>query len=397
MTLPVLRLKAHRDETVLRGHPWIFSGALHQPIPNLSPGELVDIHDDGGAFVARGYYHPQTDIAVRVLTRDVGEEIDAALLAKRIRQALALREPLIQSGITDAYRLINAEGDFLPGLIVDRYSDILVAQISTAGMERLTPHLIDALCEVVDPAGILLRNDVSVRQREGLERERPRVAWGEVPPLVTIREHDMRFEVDVWGGQKTGFFLDQRDKRQALRKYVAGKTVLNAFSYTGSFGVAAALAGATCIASVEQSGPVVAQARRQMELNGIDPAAHEFAVGDAFAYLERWAEEQRRFDVVILDPPAFAKSVGARTQAMRAYRRLNTLGLNVLRPGGLLVTCSCSGAITLEEFRIIVSEAGQRAGRTLQLLETFEHGIDHSVLLAMPEARYLKVLFCRAG
>ncbi|HKD77465.1 MAG TPA: class I SAM-dependent rRNA methyltransferase, partial [Ktedonobacterales bacterium] len=351
MTLPVLQLKAHRDETVLRGHPWIFSGALRQPIPNLPSGELVDIQDNSGAFVARGYYHPQTDIAVRVLTRDADEEIDTAFLAVRIRRALALREPLVQSGATDAYRLINAEGDFLPGVIVDRYGDVLVAQISTAGMERLTPQLIDALREVVDPAGILLRNDVSVRQREGMEREHPRVAWGEVPPLVTIREHGMRFEVDVWGGQKTGFFLDQRDKRQSLRKYVAGKTVLNAFSYTGSFGVAAALAGATTVTNVEQSGPVVAQARHQMELNGVDPAAHEFAVGDAFAYLERWGEEQRQFDIVILDPPAFAKSVGARTQAVRAYRRLNVLGLNVLRPGGLLVTCSCSGSITLEEFR----------------------------------------------
>jgi 23S rRNA (cytosine1962-C5)-methyltransferase len=396
MMLPVLPLKAHRGETVLRGHPWIFSGALRQPVPDLPPGELVDIHDDGGAFVARGYYHPQTDIAVRVLTRDEHENIDTAFLAARVRRALSLRDPLTQSDITDAYRLINAEGDFLPGVIVDRYSNVLVVQISTAGMERLTPQLIDALREVVDPTGILLRNDVSVRQREGLERERPRVAWGEVPPLVTIREHGMRFEVDVWSGQKTGFFLDQREKRYALRKYVAGKTVLNAFSYTGSFGVAAVLAGAGTITNVEQSGPVVVQSRRQMELNGVDPAEHEFVVGDAFAHLERWVEERRQFDVVILDPPAFAKSVGARTQAMRAYRRLNVLGLNVLRPGGLLVTCSCSGAITLEEFRIIVSEAGQRADRQVQLVETFEHGLDHPVLLAMPESRYLKVLFCRA-
>jgi 23S rRNA (cytosine1962-C5)-methyltransferase len=396
MTLPVLRLKPHRDETILRGHPWIFSGGLRPPVPMLEAGALVDVRDSDDAFIARGYYNNQTDIAVRILTRDVGATIDTAFLARRVRDALALRAPLLRDGRTNAYRLINAEGDFLPGLIVDRYGDILVAQVSTAGMERMMPHMIEALQTVIAPAGILLRNDVQVRQREGLERERPRVAAGEVPPLVEIRENDMRFQVDVWGGQKTGFFLDQRDKRQALRKYVTGTTVLNTFSYTGGFGIAAALEGAAAVTSVDQSGPVIAHARAQMALNGIDPTAHEFCVGDAFAHLERWGEEQRQFDVVILDPPAFAKSASARTQAMRAYRRLNTLGLSILKPGGVLLTCSCSGAITLEEFRIIISESGQRAGRVLQAMETFEHALDHPILLAMPEARYLKVLFCRA-
>ena len=395
MTLPILRLKPHRDETILRGHPWIFSGGLRPPLPMLTAGALVDIHDHADAFVARGYYNPQTDIAVRILTRDPREEINTAFLAARVRQALALRAPLLRDGRTDAYRLINAEGDFLPGLIVDRYRDILVAQVSTAGMEELTPLMVAALSEVIAPAGILLRNDVHVRQREGLERDHPKVAFGDVPEFVEIQENGMRFLVDVWGGQKTGFFLDQREKRQALRNYVAGKTVLNTFSYTGGFGVAAALAGATAVTSVDQSGPVITQARRHMELNGFDPDAHEFFVGDAFTHLERWIVEKRRFDVVILDPPAFAKNAGARTQAMRAYRRLNMLGLNVLKPGGMLITCSCSGAITLEEFRIIVSEAGQRTGHTLQAMETFEHGPDHPVLLAMPESRYLKVLFCR--
>ena len=393
---PVLRLKAHRDETALRGHPWIFSGALRLPIPQLAPGTIVDIHDIEDRFVGRGYYHPDTDIAVRIMTRIPDTTIDSAFLAERLRHALALRTPLLVDGRTDSYRLVNAEGDFLPGLIVDRYADVLVAQVSTSGMENLTPQLIEALVAVITPAGILLRNDVSVRAREGLEREKPRVAYGEVPPHVAIRENGMRFMVDVYTGQKTGFFLDQRDKRQALRKYVLGKTVLNTFSYTGGFGIAAALEGAAFVTSVDQSSPVIAHAKEQMTLNGIDPDAHEFSVGDAFAHLERWSDERRQFDVVILDPPAFAKSANARTQAMRAYRRLNVLGLNVLRPGGLLVTCSCSGAITHEEFRIIISEAGQRVGRTIQTAEIFEHGLDHPVLLAMPESRYLKVIFCRA-
>jgi 23S rRNA (cytosine1962-C5)-methyltransferase len=393
--LPQLQLKAHRDEAILRGHPWIFSRALRDPKPVLAPGALVDVQDAAGRFLARGYYHPETDIAVRILTRDPAESIDAAFLARRVQRAFALREPLTHDSQTTAYRVVNAEGDFLPGLIVDRYDDVLVAQISTAGMEALTDDLITALRDVLRPTGIVLRNDVSARQREGLAREGSRLAFGEAPPLVAIRENGMRFTVDVWTGQKTGFFLDQRDKRQALRKYVANKTVLNTFSYTGAFGVAAALAGATTITSVDQSGPVVAHAKTQFALNGLDPEAHTFLVGDAFHYLEQWAEAGEQFDCVILDPPAFAKSLQARPQAMRAYKRLNALGIRVLKPGGLLVTCSCSGTVSLEEFRGVLLEAAQRENRVLQSAETFSHGLDHPVLLAMPEGGYLKVLFCR--
>jgi 23S rRNA (cytosine1962-C5)-methyltransferase len=393
--LPVLTLKAHRDEAVARGHPWIFSRAIRDPKPDLAPGALVDVRDAAGAFVARGYYHPQTDIAVRVLTRDPDEPIDAAFLARRIRLARALRAPLERDPYTNAYRLINAEGDFLPGVIVDRYADVLVAQISTAGMERLAPDLVTALGEVMQPAGVVLRNDVSARAREGLARERTRLAWGDAPPLVEIRENGLRFTVDVWTGQKTGFFLDQRDKRQALRKYAAGARVLNTFSYTGGFGIAAAVAGAAHVTSVDQSGPVIAHAHEQFALNDLDPAAHEFLVGDAFAYLEKWAESDERFDIVILDPPAFAKTLQARPQALRAYRRLNLLGMRVLAPGGLLVTCSCSGSVSLDDFSAVVQEAAQRLSRTVQTAETFTHGLDHPVLLAMPEGGYLKALFCR--
>ncbi len=393
--LPVLTLKAHRDEALMRGHPWIFSRAIRDPKPTLAPGELVDVQDAAGTFIARGYYHPQTDIAVRVLTRDPAASIDAAFLAQRIQQARALRAPLERDPRTDAYRVINAEGDFLPGVIVDRYADVLVVQISTAGMERLTPALVEALRTVLEPTAIVLRNDVNARAREGLARERTRLAWGDTPPLVAIQENGLRFTVDVWTGQKTGFFLDQRDKRQALQKYAPGARVLNAFSYTGGFGIAAGVAGAAHITSVDQSGPVIAHARDQFALNGLDPAAHEFLVGDAFAYLEKWATGDERFDIVILDPPAFAKTLQARPQALRAYRRLNMLGMRVLAPGGLLVTCSCSGAVSMDDFSANVQEAAQRLGRPVQSAETFTHGLDHPVLLAMPEGGYLKVLFCR--
>ncbi len=394
--LPVLHLKAHRDEAPLRGHLWIFSRALRQPVPALAPGSLVDVHSMDDQFVARGYYHPETDIAVRILTRDPAEKIDADFFRRRVQHALALRDPLLADPFTNAYRLINAEGDLLPGAIVDNYADVLVMQISTAGMERLLPDLVAALDDAVHPKGILLRNDVSVRQREGLEREPPRLLQGEAAPTIEIMEHGTRFLVDAWGGQKTGFFLDQRDKRQALRLFAPGKTVLNAFSYTGAFGVIAAQAGASRITSVDQSGPVMAQAREHFILNGLDPDPHEFLAGDAFARLEGWVAEGRRFDIVILDPPAFAKTFQARPQAMRAYRRLNGLGLEVLEPGGLLVTSSCSGPISWEDFEGSLIEAAQRTGRTLQSIEIFRHGMDHPVLLAMPESSYLKAYFCRA-
>ncbi|MBA3825827.1 MAG: class I SAM-dependent rRNA methyltransferase [Ktedonobacterales bacterium] len=397
MNHPIFHLKAHRDEALLRGHPWIFSRALRDPQTALPPGTIVDIHDAADHFVARGYYNPQTDIAVRILTRDPAEDVDATLIADRVRRALRLRQPFLHETHTNAYRLINAEGDFLPGAIVDRYDDVLVAQISTAGMELLTGDLVAALREVINPASIVLRNDVASRAREGMERERTRLAWGaETPPLIEIRENDLIYTVDVWTGQKTGFFLDQRDKRRALAKYVAGRTVLNTFSYTGAFGVVAAVAGATHVTSVDQSGPVVAHARTQFTLNGQDPDAHEFLVGDAFAQLEKWVAAGQRFDVVILDPPAFAKTLSAKPQALRAYRRLNALGLRCLNPGGLLVTCSCSGAVTMDEFVGVLNEAAQREGRVMQTAEMFTHGLDHPNLLAMPESGYLKVLFCRA-
>lgn len=395
MSYPILALRSHREDTVLSGHPWIFSGALRQPIPAHAPGTIVDIHDNHDHFVARGYYNAQTDIAVRILTRDPAEQIDLELFHHRIQRATDLRASLATHPSITAYRLINSEGDLLPGLIVDRYADILVVQISTAGMELLEDQIIAALQAVMQPRGILIRNDVASRQREGLERQQPRVVFGEVPPTVDVVEHDIHFTVDVWKGQKTGMFLDQRDKRHALQRFTQGKTVLNTFSYTGGFGIAALQAGAVHVVNVDQSGPVIAMAKHLMTANGFNPDEHEFLVGDAFPYLEQWVEERRQFDVVVLDPPAFAKSAKDKPNALRAYRRLNLLGLQVLRPGGIMLTCSCSGTVSLEEFRGTVADAGASARRSVQVLESIEHGIDHPTLLSMYESRYLKALFVR--
>ena len=392
---PTASLKPHREESLQGGHLWIFSGALQQPPLWIEPGGLVDVKSSTGQFVARGYYNPRTDIAIRLLTRNIEQTIDEDFLRRRIRSAVDLRK-VFDSDKTNTYRLINSEGDGLPGLIVDRFAEILVAQIHTAGMERMRAQLIDALLDETDTRGILLRNDSQSRRREGLELEEPRVATGAVPLQVTVRENNVLFYVDPWQGQKTGFFLDQRDKREALCKYAQAKRVLNCFSYSGSFSVYAALTSEkTQVTSVDISAPAIEAARENFILNGLDQNHHQFLVADVFDYLDQAREAGEQFDVVVLDPPAFAKTQSARTQALKAYRRLNTLGMQVLRPGGILLTCSCSGVIGMDDVLGALSQSAQRLHRTVQLLETYTHGVDHPINLAMPETSYLKAVFCR--
>jgi len=392
---PTASLKPHRDETLAQGHLWIFSGALQQPAHWIEPGGLVDVKSATGQFVARGYYNPRTDIAIRILTHDRAEEIDLAWLRQRVRRACELRE-VFDLSRTNAYRLINAEGDGLPGLVVDRYAEILVVQIHTCGMERLRPLVIEALQCEMRTHGILLRNDGQARVREGLALEEAAVVAGAVPTRVTVRENDVLFEVDPWTGQKTGFFLDQRDKRESLRKYTRGQRVLNCFSYTCAFSVFAALGDSrTRTVNVDISAPAIEAARTHFVLNGLDPDQHEFHVANVFDYLEEACVRGEHYDVVVLDPPAFAKTQGARTQALKAYRRLNQLGMQVLRPGGILFSCSCSGVVGMDDMLGVLAHGAQRLQRSVQLLEVCYHGVDHPVHLAMPETAYVKAIFCR--
>lgn len=392
---PTVSLKPRREAPLLAGHAWVFSGAIGQLSRLAEPGEIVDVRAAEGAFIGRGYYHPQTDIAVRLLTRDADEAIDGAFLRRAIRRAARLRAALDRDG-TNAFRLINSEGDGLPGLIIDSYAGYLVVQISTAGMERLRELLVQALVKEMQPRGVLLRGDASGRVREGLLREPPAVASGEMPEQIEIREHGLRFQVDPWYGQKTGFFLDQRDKRLALQKYTPGRRVLNCFSYTSAFGVYAAVTSPeTHVTSVDTSAPALEAARTNFALNGLDPEQHTFVAADVFDFLEAAQARGERYDVIVLDPPAFAKSQGARTQALRAYRRLNTLSIQVLEPGGILLSCSCSGTIGLDDLLGAIGQSAQRVGRQAQLLEVLGHGFDHPISLAMPETAYLKAVFCR--
>ena len=394
---PTASLKPHKEESLAGGHLWIFSGALQQSPRWIEAGGLVDVKSSTGQFIARGYYNPQTDIAIRILTRDPEEAIDAEFMRKRIRSAVELRS-VFDPDQTNAYRLIHAEGDGLPGLVVDRFGDALVVQINTIGMERLRPLLLNTLMQETRAGGLLLRNESQSRRREGLEVEEPIAIAGEVPRQLTIRENSVQFLVDLWQGQKTGFFLDQSDKREALRKYARGKRVLNCFSYTGGFSVYAALTSSeTNVTSVDISPPAIEVARQNFTLNGLDPDQHEFLIADVFDYLEEAASNREQFDIVVLDPPAFAKTQSARAQALKAYRRLNILGMQVLRLGGILLTCSCSGVVSMDDLLGVLSQSAQRFRRSVQLLETYTHGVDHPTNLAMPETNYLKAVFCRVG
>jgi 23S rRNA (cytosine1962-C5)-methyltransferase len=393
---PTASLKPRREESLQNGHRWIFSGALQQPPRWIEPGGLVDVKSSTGNFVARGYYNPGTDIAIRILTRDIDEAIDYDFARRRLHSAATLRR-VFDPEQTNAYRLVNAEGDGLPGLIVDRYAEILVVQIHTLGMEQLRPLIIEALMDETGARGLLLRNDSQARRREGLEvEEEAQVAAGVVPTQVAIRENGVLFLVDPWEGQKTGFFLDQRDKRASLRKYSRGKRVLNCFSYSGGFSVYAALTSPeTHVTSVDISETAIEAARHHFVMNGLDPNQHEFHIADVFDYLEEAVGRGELYDVVVLDPPAFARTQSARAQALKAYRRLNTLGMQALRPGGILLTCSCSGVVGMDDVLGTLSQVAQRLSRTVQLLETYTHGVDHPINLAMPETAYLKAVFCR--
>lgn len=399
---PKLSLKKGREYQILRGHPWLFSGGISQAPGKVSPGDIVDLVDTNGKFVARGYYNPATDIAVRVLTKNADESIDSSFFRHRIEAAYELRKIAIKTSTTDAFRLIHAEGDFLPGFVVDYYAGLLVVQCHTAGADQLLPQFVEALKEVVEPKAIIVRNDSSGRRREGMELEAPQVVHGEALGELIIRENDVKFAVDVLTGQKTGFFTDQREKRVALQRYCQSMppeaTLLNGFCYTGAFSVYANLVqpGLKTI-NVDESQRALDQARRNFQLNELNPDQHEFLAVDAFPWLEEQREQQRTFDMVLLDPPAFAKSHKDKQRALKGYTRMARLGIGVTKSGGILVVCSCSGSVTLDEFTGCLHDAAADLRINVQILETFQNGCDHPVSVGAPEGNYLKVLFCRVS
>jgi len=393
---PRLYLKPGHDRPVRRHHPWVFSGALGRLEGPVADGGTVEVFAFEGEWLARGYLNRRSQILVRLLTWDPGEAVDEGFWRRRLERAWQARRALGLEAHTTAYRVVFAESDGLPGLIVDRYNDFLVLQSLTLGIERWKPVLVSLLQELLRPRGIYERSDVEVREKEGLP-PRCGVLAGEAPPdRLIITEHGHRFYVDLARGHKTGFYLDQRENRRRAAAYLAGaEEVLNAFAYTGAFAVYALAAGARRVVNVDTSAEALRMAAENIRLNGLDPERVEHVEGDAFRVLRRFVAMGRRFDGVILDPPKFAHSQAHLERAARGYKDINLQALRLIRPGGVLITFSCSGLVSPELFQKIVFAAAEDAGREVQILEKLSHPPDHPIHLAFPESEYLKGLIAR--
>jgi 23S rRNA (cytosine1962-C5)-methyltransferase len=388
LNYPGIILKPGKENILRRGHPWLFSGAVASLQGNPEPGDVVTAFSHAGVPLALGFFNPLTDILFRSLTSDTSAVIDAAFWLGRVRAALELRRRVVPSR-TSACRLINAEGDRMPGLIVDRYGSNLVISIDTAGMERSRLLILEILKGELALSCIYERSDSRARQREGLPVRIGLALGEEVPDRVDITENGLHFEVDLQGGQKTGFYLDQRPNRERLGDLSRGGMVLNCFSYTGAFSVYCIHGGAARTVSVETSAAANEIARRNLDRNGISNHDHPVVQADVFTYLR---EAQGFYDLVILDPPAFAKTAKDTTRAVRGYREINLQAIKHLRDGGILATFSCSNPIDGALFEKTVLDALKGAGRTAQLLAVLGPGPDHPVNLAHPEGRYLKGL-----
>ncbi len=378
-------------------HPWVFSQALAHIPDGMQSGTPVRLEDEKGGYLASGYFNSYSQIAVRLWGYDPAETIDRAFFLRRIGRALRLRKRYVETPECDSYRLINGESDLLPGLIVDKYAGCLSVQFHTPGIELWKSQIVDALIEAVSPEGIYERSDVSVRTREGGEGSTG-LLYGEVPDAVTIRENGLRFLVDIKHGQKTGFYLDQREKRRAMMKYSADASVLNCFCYTGGFSVYALAGGARRVVSVDVSADALSLARENVRLNGLDEARCEFIGADVKRYLRDAPKGGEGFDVIVLDPPAFVKDRKKKPEGLAGYRGVNEAAMRLISPeGGVLVACSCSAHVSMQEFRYMLSECGGSARRTLTVLESFTHGADHPVLVPFFEGEYLKCLYLRVS
>lgn len=395
MTRPAVILKAGRERSLLRRHPWLFSGAIACTDGQPADGAIVDVRDGQGNWLACGYLNRHSQIMVRLLTWEPAEEIDAGFWHRRIAHAVAGRQALRQDPSTTAYRLVHAESDGLPGLVVDRYGDFLVVQFLTLGIAAREGEILDALIDLLAPHGIVERSDVEVREKEALP-SRSGLLWGQAPPpQLEIQENGLRFWVDLAGGQKTGFYLDQRENRALLLPYCGGAEVLDGFAYSGAFGVYAAQGGARRVTFVESSEPALHLARDNLALNDMDPSEHEFVEGNVFQVLRTFRAEGRRFDVIVLDPPKLAPTARDVKRAARAYKDINLLAFQLLQPGGTLFTASCSGGVSADLFQKILFGAALDAGRDAQIIGQLWQGSDHPVALTFPEGAYLKGFICR--
>ena len=387
-------LKHGRDKNVRAHHPWVFSGAVDKVKGKLHAGDTVEVRTASGDSLGVGAWSPESQIQVRMWSF-TAENIDRDFFRGRVQQALAYRQQL---GITErnsGYRLINAESDGLPGVVVDVFGEWLIMQALTTGADFWKHVIAEVLLEVIPAKGVYERSDVDVRKKEGMATV-VGVLQGDTPPaFIDILEEGRHYRVDVINGHKTGFYLDQRDNRSLLQQYAAGKTVLNCFSYTGGFSIAALHGGATHATNIDASQPALDLAAQTATLNGFAPERMENIGGDVFKLLRDYRNEGRQFDIVVLDPPKFAENRNQLEKAARGYKDINLLGFKLLRPGGLLFTYSCSGLMESNLFQKIVADAAVDAGCDARILRKLDQATDHPTRLAFPEGYYLKGLVCQ--
>jgi 23S rRNA (cytosine1962-C5)-methyltransferase len=388
-------LKPRKKGPFVSRHPWVLEKSLLSVNPEVQDGQEIDVVTPRGDFIARGIYNSHSYLRVRLYSWTPGRALDEAFWRERLESAVALRRTIGYDAPQGAARLVFSEADGLSGLIVDRYGDYLVVQLAALAMAVRKNVLVGHLAELISPRGIYVRTDPKIARSEGMEAD-DGLAWGDpAPASVTIEEHGLVYAVDVGGGgQKTGYYLDQRENRLAAAHYLRGRRVLDMFSYAGGFALTAArLGNAAEVLGVDSSQRAIEHAQANAAANGIGNV--HFEVGEAFKTLERSATENRRFDAVILDPPRFAGSRQSIDQALRAYHRLNRLGVAILEPGGILVTCSCSGRVSRNDFFDMLFGVAQKTRRDLQILESRGASPDHPVRVGIPESDYLKCVICR--
>lgn len=393
MTLPPLKLKKNEDHRLRAGHLWVYSNEIDTqatPLTAFAPGQQVELQTHSGKPLGLAYVNPHSLICARLFSRDAEHPLGLSLLKHRLNIALSLRAALFPA---PCYRLVHGEGDFLPGLVVDRFFDVLVVQITTAGMEQVKEAIIAALQQVVRPQAILLRNDSGIRQMEGLPSY-VETALGTVPEQVALEENGVRFAAPVQGGQKTGWFYDHRLNRARMRDYVKDKRVLDIFSYIGGWGVQAAAAGAKEVVCIDSSAFALERVHHNAGLNGCTERVSTIE-GDAFEAAKALREAREQFDVVVLDPPAFIKRRKDVKEGTLAYRRINELAMRLLSKDGILISASCSHHLPRAALQEVLLQSSRHLDRGLQILEQGHQGPDHPVHPAIPETEYLKAFFAR--
>jgi len=393
--VPALYLKKNEERRLGAGHLWVYSNEVDTkktPIKGLEPGTCVALYSQRGQFCGNAYVNPRSLICARVFSFRQGQSLNKELLTKRINAALRLRESLYEF---PAYRLIHSEGDLLPGLVVDRYDSTLVVQISTAGMQSIEDDVVESLIECLNPTGIHIRSTSAIRELEGLE-PREETVHGSVPDTVTIKENGLGFDVPIKGGQKTGWFYDHRENRLLLQKYCQGKRVLDAFSYLGAWGINALAGGATEVVAIDSSQAACDGARHNAMLNNFNDSQYSVMKGDVADCLAKLKDDSgQKFDVIVLDPPAFIQRAKDKRNGTEKYRKINSLAVKLLNENGLLVSASCSHHLNEADLQRVMLQSARSSGCGLQVLARGHQGPDHPVHAAIPETEYLKAIFAR--